>query len=150
MSFDTTSALTALHPKLNDYFSFFFENYEPNQDLKLSFNSFKLAFQCMSHLLANGFTGMAFEHFQDYFHLEDLVSGFPQLFQLCFHITQGHIPPQIARVLGVAHSHDQVFRWSLSHCSGGNIVSTHNSMKLLQHIFPHTNLESQLRVVVKQ
>jgi hypothetical protein len=36
------------------------------------------------------------------FHLENSASGFPQLFQLCFHIAQGHIPPQIACVFGVA------------------------------------------------
>jgi hypothetical protein len=29
------------------------------------------------------------------------MSGFLQLFQLCFHIAQGHIPPQIAHVFGV-------------------------------------------------
>ncbi len=29
------------------------------------------------------------------------MSGFFQLFQLCFHITKGHIPPRIIRVLGV-------------------------------------------------
>ncbi len=56
----------------------------------------------MSHLSTNGLFGMIFEHLQDYFHLKDLVNGFFQLFQLCFHIAQGHIPPQIARVLGVA------------------------------------------------
>jgi hypothetical protein len=30
------------------------------------------------------------------------MNGFFQLFQLCFHIAQGHIPPQIAWVLGLA------------------------------------------------
>jgi hypothetical protein len=30
------------------------------------------------------------------------MSGFFQLFQLCFHIAQGHIPPQIAHALGAA------------------------------------------------
>ncbi len=57
----------------------------------------------MSHLSASGPFGIVFEHLHDYFHLKDLASGFFQLFQLCFHITQGHIPPQIARVLGTAH-----------------------------------------------
>jgi hypothetical protein len=56
----------------------------------------------MSHLLASGHSGMVFEHLQDCFHLKDLVSEFPKLFQLCSHIAQGHIPPQIACVLGVA------------------------------------------------
>jgi hypothetical protein len=30
------------------------------------------------------------------------MNGFLQFFQLCFHTPHGHIPPQIARVLGVA------------------------------------------------
>jgi hypothetical protein len=56
----------------------------------------------MLHLLTNGPFGMVFEHLRDCFHLEDSTSEFPQLFQLCFHIAQGHIPPQIAWVLGLA------------------------------------------------
>jgi hypothetical protein len=52
----------------------------------------------MSHLLANGFSGMVFDHLQDCIHPEDLTSGFLQLFQLSFHIAYGHIPPQISCV----------------------------------------------------
>jgi hypothetical protein len=79
-SVNTTLALTTLHPELDGYFSFFFKGYEPNQDLELSSNSLKLAFQCMLHLSTNGPSGMVFEHFRNCFHLEDSVSGFPQLF----------------------------------------------------------------------
>jgi hypothetical protein len=57
----------------------------------------------MLHLSASGPSRMVFEHLRNNFHLEDLASGFPQLFQLCFHITQGHNPPQITRVLGAAY-----------------------------------------------
>jgi hypothetical protein len=46
----------------------------------------------MPHLLTNGPFGMVLEHFQDFFHLEDSTSGFPQLFQLFSHIVKGHIP----------------------------------------------------------
>ncbi len=56
----------------------------------------------MLHLLTSGFFGMVFEHFRNCFHFEDPVSGFLQLFQLCFHIAQGHIPPQITHVLRMA------------------------------------------------
>jgi len=59
-SFNTTSALTTLHPKSNGYFSLFLENYEPNQDHELSYDSFKLAFQCMPHLSTSGPSGMIF------------------------------------------------------------------------------------------
>jgi hypothetical protein len=56
----------------------------------------------MPHLLANGFSRMVFEHLWDCFHPKDLASGFPQLFQLFFHIVKGHIPLQIVSVFGTA------------------------------------------------
>jgi len=46
----------------------------------------------MLHLFANGHFGMVFENFRDYFLPKDYVSEFSQLFQLSFHIGQGHIP----------------------------------------------------------
>jgi hypothetical protein len=101
-SFDTTSVFTTLHLKSNGYFSFFLKNYELDQDLELSSDSFKLAFQCMLHLSASGPFMTIFEHLRHCFHFEDSASGFPQLFQLSFHIAHGHIPPQITCVLGTA------------------------------------------------
>jgi hypothetical protein len=76
MSFDTISTLTTLHPELNNYFSFFPKDYEPNQDLEFSSNSFKLAFQHMPHMLASGLSGMVFEQLWDCFHLGDLMTRF--------------------------------------------------------------------------
>ncbi len=52
MFFDTTSILTRLCPELNNYILFFLQDYEPNQHLEFSSNSFKLAFQRMPHMLA--------------------------------------------------------------------------------------------------
>jgi hypothetical protein len=46
---------------------------------------------------------MVVEHLRDYFHLKNSANGFPQLFQLCFHIAKGHIPSQITHILGAAH-----------------------------------------------
>ncbi len=58
----------------------------------------------MPNLSASGPSGMIFEHFQYFFHLEDSTSGLSHLFQFCFHIAQGHISRRIARILGaVAH-----------------------------------------------
>jgi hypothetical protein len=56
----------------------------------------------MPNLSASDIFGMVFEHFQNYFHPKKFISGFPQLFQLCSHISQGHIPCQIAHIFGVA------------------------------------------------
>jgi hypothetical protein len=75
--FDITSIFTTLHLESNGSFLLFFEDYKPNQDLELSFDSFKLA---------NVPFGMVFEHLRDYYHPQDLTSGFLHLFQFCFHI----------------------------------------------------------------
>jgi hypothetical protein len=91
---------TALHCESNKFFLLFWEDYKLDQDLELSSNSFKLALQCMPNLFASGIFGMLFEHFHNYFHLKNYTSRFPQLFQLCFHISQGHIPCQFAHILG--------------------------------------------------
>jgi len=57
----------------------------------------------MLHLSISGLFGMIFEHLRNCFQPKDLASGFLQLFQLCFHITQGHIPPQLTCVLRAAY-----------------------------------------------
>jgi len=44
VSFDTTLVLITLHPKSNDFFMFLKKNYELDQDLEFSFDSFKLTF----------------------------------------------------------------------------------------------------------
>jgi hypothetical protein len=75
-SFDTTLVFIALHPKSNGYFLFFLEDYELNQDLELSFDSFKLVFQCMPHLSTSGLSKMVFEHLWDCFYSEDSVIEF--------------------------------------------------------------------------
>jgi hypothetical protein len=100
---------------------------------------------------------MVFEHLWDYFHLEDLMNGLPQLFQLCFHIAQGHIPPQIARILGVARllamtkplGGVRPIVMGEKYIDSQAMFYVFNFMKLLQHIFPQTNLKLQLKVVVK-
>jgi len=43
-SFDTISIFTALHLEANGYFPLFLEYYELDQNLELSFDSFKLMF----------------------------------------------------------------------------------------------------------
>ncbi len=101
--FDTTSTFITLHLEFDGSILFFLKDYKPNQDFELFFYSFKLTFQRMSHLLTSGHSRMVFEHLWNYFHPEDLVNGFPHLFQLCFYIAQGHIPPQITHVLGATH-----------------------------------------------
>jgi hypothetical protein len=128
LSSNTTSTLTTLHFESNDFFLFFLENYEPNQAFELSFDFFKLAFQHMPHLSTSGHFGMVFEHLQNCFHLYDSTNGFLRLFQLCFHIAQGHILRQITHVvvvpclLAMIKPLDEVCPIVV-----GNVVSIHNS-----------------------
>jgi hypothetical protein len=75
-SFDTTLAFTALHLQLHDYFLLFLEDYKQDQHFDVSFDCFKLAFQCMPHLLASGFSRMVFEHLRNCFHPKDSACGF--------------------------------------------------------------------------
>jgi len=54
-------------------------NFELDAYLEPSFDFFKSAFMRLSHLSTMSTLGMVFEHFQDFFDLEDLVNGFIQL-----------------------------------------------------------------------
>jgi hypothetical protein len=101
-SFNTTLVLFILHPQSSGFLPFFFKNYEPDQDFKHSLDFFKSTFQHMPHLFASVFSKMVFEHLQNCFQLEDFANGFPQLFQLCSHITQG-VPCWITHILEIVH-----------------------------------------------
>jgi hypothetical protein len=122
-SFDTTLAFTTLHPRSNSYFLFFLKNYELDQDLKFSSNSFKLTFQHMLHLLVSGPFGMAFEHVWDYFHLEDLVMDFLVISTLLSYRSRSHSTLNcMCPWSSSPFTHDQTFKWNLSHYNGGNII----------------------------
>ncbi len=64
-------------------------------------DSFRLAFLRMSHLLANGWSSMVFEHFQDSFNLEDLANGFIQLHKLNSYVVIGYIAQSMAHIICV-------------------------------------------------
>jgi hypothetical protein len=53
-------------------------------------------------VLVNGLLGMIFEHSPKKKHLKYSLSGFSHLFQLCFHIAQGHIPNYIVHLIDIA------------------------------------------------
>jgi hypothetical protein len=54
-------------------------NFQPNKDLKLSLDFFRLTFLRMSHLSRGGPFGMVFEHIWDVFDSKDFASSFIQL-----------------------------------------------------------------------
>ncbi len=113
-SSNTTSILMVLHLKSNDHFLLFLKDYELNQDFKLSFNSFKLTFQHMLHLLASGPSGMVF--------LTPLKWFSPKIFNewifsIILVLLSYHIGPQ--SILNCMYlwripplNHDQAFIWN--------------------------------------
>jgi hypothetical protein len=123
-SSDTTPSFITLHFESNYYFPLFLKDYELDQDLELSSNSFKLTFQHMLHLLTSGFFGMVFEHFRNCFHFEDPeMNSFSYFLSYC----QGSHSTLNCTCFwhNLPFSHDQAFKQSSSYCSGGNIVSIH-------------------------
>jgi hypothetical protein len=65
---------------------------------------------------------MVFEHLQNYFHLKDFANEFNFVFILIRpHFMSNCSCPWGDSPLG----YDQTFKWSLFHCHGGNVVSTH-------------------------
>jgi len=77
----------------------------------------------MLHLSASGLFGMVFEHLQVYFHLEwvPLVISILFSYHTSSHSTLNYTCPWNNPPL----SHDQAFKWNLSHCSVRNVVLTH-------------------------
>jgi hypothetical protein len=128
-SSNTTLALTTLNPDSNGFFWLFLKDYELYQDFKLSSNSFKLAFQCMPHLFANGHFGMVFLTPSKLFSLkrfcEWIFTNVSTLFSCCIrsHFTSNYTCPWN----NLLFNHDHALRWSLSHYHGGNVISIHKS-----------------------
>ncbi len=123
-----------------------------------SSNSFKLAFQHMSHLFTNSPSRMVFEHPQNNFHPKDFASGSSQNFQFYFHIVQGHIPHWIAHILGMAC----LLTMTKPSCGVRLIVVGKMLYWLISYtlclqyrdafamyILPYTNLKLQLKVDLK-
>ncbi len=88
---------------------------------------------------------------------KDSTNGFPQLFQLCSHITQGHIPRWIAHILKIVHLLTTtkplggicpiVMKGALYHFISWPLCFQFHDV-FATH-FPYTNLELQPRADVK-
>jgi hypothetical protein len=71
-------------------------------DFIFSLDIFRSTFVHSTHLLVGGPLGMVLEHLQDLFDPKDSVSGFSQLFMVCFHVATRHIPESITRAFDAA------------------------------------------------
>ncbi len=55
---------------------------------------------CMDHHETSPL-GMVYELLRDCFVLDDFVNGFDLFFEICRHITHGHVPPSVSCLLVV-------------------------------------------------
>jgi hypothetical protein len=110
----------------------------------------------MSRLSTSSPFGMVFEHLQNSFHSKGFTSGFPQLFQLYFHIVQGHIPHRITHILGMTYLLVMT-KPSCGVCPialgealyqfTSNILCFQYCDAFAMYIFPYTNSKLQLKVM---
>ncbi len=99
-SLDIIKVLLDLHPpNIDSPCSDFLLDFQPNSNFKIFVDSFKSIFLYVTHLLAGGPFGMVFEHFRYSFDLENSMSGFIQLHQLCSHVATIRISRSMVRVL---------------------------------------------------
>jgi hypothetical protein len=91
---------------------------------------------------------MMFEHLQNLFRLRNYMNGFSQLFQLCCHIAQGHIPHQIAHLLGAPSLLTLTKPSSeMSHCYSADMILIHKPhfMPLILWCFCNTSPPSLIQ-----
>jgi hypothetical protein len=76
----TVNTLLTLHPlDIDSPCSNSLLNFQFDSDLELSMDFYRSIFLTMSHLSTSGPFGMVFEHFRNFFDLEDSTNGFIQL-----------------------------------------------------------------------
>jgi hypothetical protein len=92
--FNTTSVFTTLHLESDGFFSLFLEDYKPDQDLELFFDSFKLTLQRMPHLSTNGPFGMVLNTFKTIFTLKIQVDSL-NCFNIIFILHKATFHPKL-------------------------------------------------------
>jgi len=91
-------ALPHLHPLAEVDLPPFVDNFHPKIDV-LDREAFISTLTRSSCLSSNSPSNMVYELFQEYFVLNDFVSGFDIFLKICMHIVHGHVPPSVSRLL---------------------------------------------------
>lgn len=108
------------------FFPIFFKNYELDQNFELSSNSFKLILIHVTFIYKWSFWD-GFWTPKRLFSPKRLCKWIPTIVStlLSYH-TRSHFTLNYPCFWGgLFHNHDQAFKWNLSHCHGGNVVSIH-------------------------
>jgi hypothetical protein len=149
MPFETTSTFTTLHLDLDGFFIIFFKNYEPNGNLELFSDSFKLTFQCMSHLSTSGHFWMVFGTPSKLFSTKRFHKWIPTIVSTLFsYHTRPHSTSNCTYLWGgLLFNFNKALRWNLSHCYSINIILVHKPhfMPLNSRCICNTFLPSSIR-----
>jgi hypothetical protein len=134
-------------------FFIFHQDYKPNQDLELSFNSFKfgipmhVAFICKWSFWDGFWTPL--EWFSPKKNHEWLPTIIATLFS--YHTRSHSTSDYPCPWSGSFFNKDQALMWNFSHCHGGNIVSNHKScfMLSISQFFPTQFSLHQFGITIK-
>jgi len=98
-STDTIAALCHFHPSAKVDLLLFVYNFHPKMNIVLDKEAFISALTRSPRLSSGDPLCMVYELLHDCFVLDDSISGFDILFELCGHIFCGHVPPLVSRLL---------------------------------------------------
>jgi hypothetical protein len=133
-SFDTTSILMTLHPQM--VFLVFLEDFEPYRDFELSFDSFKLAFQCMPNLSTSGLFRIIFGTLLKLLSPRRFYEWIPTIISIFFsYHPRSHSTLNCTYFWGNPPlNRDQAFRWSLTLVVVGEVLYLDTSHTLCHQI----------------
>jgi hypothetical protein len=96
---ETIAALCHLHRLAEVDFPLFVNDFHLKITFVLEGKAFIFALTRFLGLSSSGLSGMVYEFLWDYFVLNDLTSGFDFFFEICEHITHGHVLPIVSCLL---------------------------------------------------
>jgi hypothetical protein len=95
-STETIATLHHFHPLVEVDLPPFVNDFNPKMDLILDKEAFISVLTHSPHLSFNNPSNMVYELLQYCFVLDDFISGFDFCFEICKHITHGHVPPSVS------------------------------------------------------
>jgi hypothetical protein len=95
----TIVAFHHLHPLVKVDFPPFVDDFHLEIDLALDRKTFIYTLTHSPCLSSNSPLILVYERLQDYFVLDDSTSDFDLIFEICEHITHGHVPPLVSHLL---------------------------------------------------
>jgi hypothetical protein len=97
-SVETIMALHHLHPLVNVELPLFVDDFHLETNLTLDRKTFIYTLTHSPCLSSNNPLILVYELLQDYFVFEDFTNDFDLIFEICEHITHGHVPPSISHL----------------------------------------------------